>query len=106
MLRLQRAVSAEQVGQRVRAQPRCINVLKNLIGPFETRSISLILLPEAKIDTTLKMGTPFNVVFCDTTVHKHHATSSTAQGGGRSFKNRKPIGEVGCCESGMAERSH
>ena len=22
------------------------------------------------------------------------------------LKNRKPIGEVGCCESGMAERSH
>ena len=34
------------------------------------------------------------------------ATSSTAQGGGGSFKNRKPIGEVGCCESRMAERSH
>ena len=33
-------------------------------------------------------------------------TSSAAQGGGGSFKNRKPIGEVGCCESGMAERSH
>ena len=33
------------------------------------------------------------------------ATSSTAQGGGGNFKNRKPIGEVGCCESGMAERS-
>ena len=33
-------------------------------------------------------------------------TSSTAQGGGGSFKNRKPIGEVECCESGMAERSH
>ena len=31
------------------------------------------------------------------------ATSSTAQGGGGSFKNREPIGEVGCCESGMAE---
>ena len=30
-------------------------------------------------------------------------TSSTAQGGVGSFKNRKPIGEVGCCESGMAE---
>ena len=27
-------------------------------------------------------------------------------GGGGSFKNRKPIGELGCCESGMAERSH
>ena len=35
---------------------------------------------------------------------KHN--SSTAQGGGGSFKNRKPIGEIGCCESGMAERSH
>ena len=33
-------------------------------------------------------------------------TSSTPQGGGRSFKNRKPIGEVGCCESRMAERIH
>ena len=33
-------------------------------------------------------------------------TSSTAQGGGVSFKNSKPTGEVGCCESGMAERSH
>ena len=33
-------------------------------------------------------------------------TSSTAQGSGGSFKNRKPIGEVGCCDSGMAERSH
>ena len=33
-------------------------------------------------------------------------TSSTAQCGGGSFKNRKPIGEVGFCESGMAERSH
>ena len=31
-------------------------------------------------------------------------TSSTAQGGGGSFKNRKPIGEVGCCESQMKER--
>ena len=36
----------------------------------------------------------------------HINTSSTAQGGGGSFKNRKPIGDVGCCESGMAERSH
>ena len=46
------------------------------------------------------MGLPlhFYVNYVDTT--------STAQGGGGSFKNRKPIGEVGCCESGMAERSH
>ena len=33
-------------------------------------------------------------------------TSSTAQGGGRSFKNRKPIGEECCCGAKMAERSH
>ena len=31
-------------------------------------------------------------------------TSSTAQGSGGSFKNWKPIGEVGCCESQMTER--
>ena len=31
-------------------------------------------------------------------------TSSTAQGGGGSFKNRNPIGEIGCCESQMKER--
>ena len=34
------------------------------------------------------------------------STSSTAQGDGGSFKNRKPIGEVGCCESRMAKRIH
>ena len=33
-------------------------------------------------------------------------TSSTAWGGGRSFKNRKPIGEIGCCESRMSEQKH
>ena len=35
-----------------------------------------------------------------------YITSSTAQGRGGSFKNRKPVGEVGCCESRMAEQSH
>jgi len=33
-------------------------------------------------------------------------TSSTAQGGGGSFKNEKPIGEVSCCGAKMAERTH
>ena len=33
-------------------------------------------------------------------------TSSIARGGGGSFENRKPIGDVGCCESRMAERTH
>ena len=38
--------------------------------------------------------------------YTYNYTSSTAQGGGGSVKNRKPIGKVGCCESGMAERIH
>ena len=36
----------------------------------------------------------------------HDYTSSTAQGGGGSFKNEKPIGEVSCCGAKMAERTH
>ena len=30
----------------------------------------------------------------------------TAQGGGGSFKDRKPIGEGACCDACMAEQSH
>ena len=33
-------------------------------------------------------------------------TSSAAQGGGGSVKNRKPIGEISFCESRMAEQIH
>ena len=46
----------------------------------------------------------YNYISHYITVYMH--TSSTAQGGGGSFKNRKPIGEIGCCESRMAERIH
>ena len=35
-----------------------------------------------------------------------YGTSSIAQGGGGSLKNRKPIGEVGCRESRMEEQKH
>ena len=37
---------------------------------------------------------------------RYNGTSSTAQGGGGSFKNRKPIGKVGFCDSRIAERIH
>ena len=30
----------------------------------------------------------------------------TAQGGGGSFRARKPIGEVDCCDAWMAEQTH
>ena len=33
-------------------------------------------------------------------------TSSTAQGGGGSFKNRTRIGEIDCCEWRMSEQKH
>ena len=46
------------------------------------------------------------IYMCVCTLNMIYPTSSTAQGGGGSFKNRKPIGEIGCCESPMAEQKH
>ena len=59
-------------------------------------------------DSNDSPDTNSNKMIIDTAVifQTWYCTSSTAQGGGGSFKNRKPIGEVGCCESWMAERSH
>ena len=34
----------------------------------------------------------------------HMISSSAAHGGGGSFKNRKTIGEIGCCESRMTKQ--
>ena len=33
-------------------------------------------------------------------------TSRAARGGGGSFKNRKRIGKIRCCESQLSERKH
>ena len=38
--------------------------------------------------------------------HSNNYTSRAARGGGGSFKNRKRIGEIGCCESRMTKRKH
>ena len=54
----------------------------------------------------MKSGLPSPIITNQIRIIIIYCTSSTAQGGGGSFKNRKPIGEVGCCESRMAERSH
>ena len=32
-----------------------------------------------------------------------HCISNTAQGGGGSYKDRKPTGEVSCCDAWMAK---
>ena len=53
-----------------------------------------------------KVGHSITKIALSAFQHLYTFTSSTAQGGGGSFKNRKPIGKVGCCESGMAERIH
>ena len=69
----------------------------------------LPLLLTAESTHRLHMLLPSSMYLCiyasKHSVFVNH-TSSTAQGGGGSFKNRKPIGEVGCCEPGMAERMH
>ena len=46
----------------------------------------------------------YNNIYIYINLYLH--TRSTARGGGGSFKNRKPIGEIGCCESRMAEQKH
>ena len=56
-------------------------------------------------DTPQVVDAPSLIGYVSLSYILHH-TSSTAQGCGGSFKNRKPIGEIGCCESGMAERIH
>ena len=40
----------------------------------------------------------------DPDINGYVDTSSTAQGGGGSFKKRKIIGEIGCCESRMSKK--
>ena len=69
---------------------------------------------EHRVCRSLSVGSNGRGSFCVTgwyhdvySIHKiYQYTSSTAQGGGGSFRNRKPIGDIGCCESGMAERIH
>ena len=61
-------------------------------------------LPVALSATTCRVM-PLPVAGCGYwDVHGTSYASSPAQGGGGSFKNRKPIGEIGCCESPMAEQ--
>ena len=62
-------------------------------------------LPKKKISTP-KRFTQVSSLKHDGDSFMGVITSSTAQGGGGSFKHRKHIEEIGCCESGMAERIH
>ena len=80
---------------------------------YDLKIINMQVQPKYILDFYMLFRLPYARCETETTVisclllsHADCNTSSTAQGGGGSFKNRKPIGEVGCCESGMAERIH
>ena len=82
----------------------CVVVLtQHIVRPLRWNQILLPWSPKQDRNIWVclwKLGIHLNSYF------NGEYQNRTAQGGGGSFKNRKPIGEVGCCESGMAERSH
>ena len=89
----------------------CIFFLLTLSLLWSSLFFSSLLFSSEKISLTLPTYAFPSVHIVGSLTSKlpsvvHTSTSSTAQGGGGSFKNRKPIGEIGCCESGMAERIH
>ena len=53
------------------------------------------------MDVSENSGTPKSSILIGFSI-----TSSTAQGGGGSFKNRKRIGDIDCCEWRMSEQKH
>jgi len=67
--------------------PDKLRILRRAI----TASINIQELQKALVQITDEKSAPISAFQAKT-------TSSTAQGGGGSFKNRKPIGEIGCCE--------
>ena len=82
----------------------CVWNVPRCSGRMERRGFVTGLVPD--LWNVMKYKLYININMYTVYMYNILYTSSTAQGGGGSFKNRKPIGEVGCCESGMAERSH
>ena len=72
-----------------------------------TRPFFKCYLRNSRSDLVVVLGYAALIfVFWPHAVPTEEYTSSTAQGGGGSFKDRKPIGELGGCESRMAEQTH
>ena len=88
--------------------------LQDVFSPATSLQGNLVPTHSSKVSRGLRVQFPFlykYLVIFEKNMEGYLSlwvlsTSSTAQGGGGSFKNRKPIGEIGCCESGMAERIH
>ena len=89
--------------------PQCKLLRDTVIGKSENIVNTLIHLrrEERKPGFFLASQSGSDALYCKCTCVKNCVyTSSAAQDSGGSFKNRKPIGVVGCCESRMAERIH
>ena len=68
------------------------------LNPCEKTNLKEMRLKEKSNDVLLNTAALYK--------NQQGSTSSTAQGGGGSCKDRKPIREVCCCESLMAEQIH
>ena len=51
-------------------------------------------------------NTLYTTTYSYTTTTTTTTTTRAARGGGGSFKNRKRIGKIRCCESQLSERKH
>ena len=83
----------------------CKNVHTNIASFYLSIYLSTLYLP---IYLSIHPSTDRSIyrsIYLYTLYHIVTYSSSTAQGGGGSFKNRKPIVEL-VCESRMAERIH
>jgi len=69
-----------------------------------SRAKDAFVSPDRKVET---LSYPYLGNPCSCRIQVvHYVLPVVPHKDGGSFKNREPIGEVGCCESGMAERSH
>ena len=82
------------------AAPKCFKMKKGICENCVVLKLRRSTTPkqqksQARWDPTIVVNWSYNFIT---------PTSSIPRGGGGSFKNRKAIGEIGCCESRMAEQ--
>ena len=80
---------------------KCLDLANQLSSSAEKKPAPYIDLPACKRNLD---ANPRYFWFILT--HIHLIPARTAQGGGGSFKYRKPAGEVGCCHAWVAEQIH
>ena len=95
-----------------RKRLKAMSLVKGLFGAAQPRSHALDSLTLSIICTVcIDVFSCINILIIymryniSIYIYVYICTSSTARGGGGSFKNRKPIGEIGCCESRMSDQN-